>query len=359
MKKRSIDKINNHQLSSNFYSSETIFKSTINNIFVQAWHILGPYQKFNNNVSYPLTILDGTASIPIIVYRGKELNQPTILSNVCTHRGHLVLNDCSQRKSLRCRYHGRKFTLSGKFVNAPGFTENKQFPSKNDCLPKLRSHVFSNLLFSNINYKVGYDLFDVINSICGWYPFDTLIYNNTLSKSYDIRSHWSLYVENYLEGLHVPFIHSGLSSALDLNLYKTQEHGSAIVQYGFASRQEEALSKIEGSPDEAKTYYGIYIYLFPNIMINIYNWGVSYNYIIPVAPNRTIVRYFVFSFNENINIDGCDSISTVELEDQDVVINVQRGVQSPLYKPGILSSKHEQGVIAFRKKLIESLKKII
>ena len=36
------------------------------------------------------------------------------------------------------------------------------------------------------------------------------------SRDYTVEAHWALYVENYLEGLHIPFVHPGLMQALDL-----------------------------------------------------------------------------------------------------------------------------------------------
>jgi hypothetical protein len=41
-------------------------------------------------------------------------------------------------------------------------------------------------------------------------PLDKLLYDPSGAKSFTVKAHWALYVENYLEGLHVPFVHPGL-----------------------------------------------------------------------------------------------------------------------------------------------------
>ncbi|TMH07471.1 MAG: hypothetical protein E6H79_04690, partial [Betaproteobacteria bacterium] len=38
---------------------------------------------------------------------------------------------------------------------------------------------------------------------------------------------WALYVENYLEGLHIPFVHPGLTKTLDLGNYRYELRAAA------------------------------------------------------------------------------------------------------------------------------------
>ena len=50
-------------------------------------------------------------------------------------------------------------------------------------------------------------------------PIEEFNYDPTRDRSYDINANWALYVDNYLEGFHIPFVHKDLNSALDYENY--------------------------------------------------------------------------------------------------------------------------------------------
>ena len=52
------------------------------------------------------------------------------------------------------------------------------------------------------------------------------------SKDYLVNANWALYVENYLEGFHIPYVHASLNQMLDYNTYAYEI--CAVVQ--FANR---------------------------------------------------------------------------------------------------------------------------
>ena len=338
-----------------FYSDKGLFDNIINSCFLNAWHALGPVDKFIKKGFSPASILKCDNAMPIIVSSHNDTKGLQVLSNSCTHRGHIVTETCTRQKTLRCPYHGRKFDYNGEAISAPGFKKNDDFPKENDHLFKLQTYIFSGILFASISDN-DYKFFKTINNLASWFPFDRLSFNKALSKSYTIPCHWTLYVENYLEGLHVPFIHHGLSSEIDLASYKTEVSENTIIQYAKSSNSKTYLRSIDKAPKNLHEYYGMYIYMFPNLMINIYNWGISYNHIIPVSTNSTIVEYMVFSFDKNMSPTGDDAIDRVEMEDQEAISSVQRGVRSPIFRHGDLSASDEVGVSEFRKILRNAIK---
>ena len=93
-------------------------------------------------------------------------------------------------------------------------------------------------------------------------------------------------------------------------------------------------------------------------MLNFYNWGLSVNVVEPISINQTRVNFFTFP------IDGIDLIEDqikdliqVELEDQQVVESVCRGIKSRFYSSGRYSPKHEKGVHYFHQLLSKILSK--
>ena len=78
----------------------------------------------------------GALDEPLVLTRDLS-DQIRCLSNVCTHRGTVVVEGAGHEQQLRCRYHGRRFTLDGRFHSMPEFEGATNFPSPADDLPQV------------------------------------------------------------------------------------------------------------------------------------------------------------------------------------------------------------------------------
>ena len=94
-------------------------------------------------------------------------------------------------------------------------------------------------------------------------------------------SNWILYVDNYLEGFHIPFVHPELNNALASDGYSTECFDNAVLQILVA---DDVYFEIPEGSIDAKTCCCLLL-VNPNLMMNIYPWGVSINIIIPTSVN--------------------------------------------------------------------------
>jgi len=102
----------------------------------------------------------------------------------------------------------------------------------------------------------------------------------------------------------------------------------------------------------SRNIYGLYYWIFPNIMLNFYSWGLSVNIIEPISPEKTRVCFLSYSLaSMEQPIGGGASLDRVELEDQSVVQSVQKGIKSRFYSNGRYSPDHEKGVHHFHRLL--------
>lgn len=164
-------------------------------------------------------------------------------------------------------------------------------------------------------------------------------------KVYQLDANWALYCENYLEGFHIPFVHKSLAAELDLASYKTE-----LFRY---SSLQKAAPRNSGEPS-ILGYSALYYFVFPNLMLNFYPWGLSMNVVEPVDFNRTRVRYLTFVVNRELEGAGAGGdLETVELEDQAVVESVQKGIESGQYERGRYSPEHETGTHHFHRLIVE------
>ncbi len=340
-------------LTKDFYTDPRYFELSKEKIFAKAWHYVGNVKELSapGNLK-PVVVLDEFMNEPLLLSKDKD-GQLHCLSNVCTHRGALLVNEPCQATDIRCPYHGRRFNLNGKFLSMPEFKEVENFPSPADDLAELPLFEIGPLLFSSLtNALPAKSFFSEMMSRIGWMPLEQLVYKPELSKSYSIHAHWALYCENYLEGFHIPFVHASLNQVIDFGNYSTELFQNASLQLGIAKKGQLVFELPKSSPDFGKSVGAYYFWVFPNLMFNFYPWGLSLNAVKPIAPQQTNVEFHTFIWDESLFNKGAGSdLNRVEMEDEAVVESVQRGIRSRFYSHGRYSVKHETGTHHFHQLL--------
>ncbi|HVE57952.1 MAG TPA: SRPBCC family protein [Pyrinomonadaceae bacterium] len=331
-------------LSSEFYTDEKYFLESKEKIFARSWQMVGTTDETDNLV--PFTILENFLDEPGLITKTNE--NFTCLSNVCTHRGKILVEEKCKANGIRCGYHGRRFDLDGKFLSMPEFEEAANFPSEKDDLTRIPFDILGRLLFASINPFASFeDFFASVKERLTWLDWTDLKFSEKLSRDYFVDAHWALYCENYLEGFHIPFVHQSLNEAIDYGTYTTETFRFASLQTGFAKHGENAF----GFNSEIAA---LYFFIFPNLMLNFYPWGLSVNIVKPLQTDLTKVSYLTFVADESkLNKGAGADLSRVEFEDQSVVESVQKGINSRFYEKGRYSPTREQGTHHFHQLIAE------
>ena len=333
-------------LSSEFYTNEKYFHESKEKIFARSWQLVGTTDEIKN--LKPFTILEDFLDEPILITRGRgeKLN---CLSNVCTHRGKILVEKPREAKGIRCGYHGRRFDSDGKFLSMPEFEGATNFPGEKDDLPKVPFEIWENFLFASVKPIAPLGEFLALpREILQGLNLENLQFVS--AKDYEIKAHWALYCENYLEGFHIPFVHQTLNEAIDYGSYKTETFRYSSLQTGFAKNGENAF-------DFDKTIAAFYYFVFPNLMLNFYPWGLSLNIVKPLKKDVTKISYLTFVTDESkLNRGAGADLESVEFEDQRVVESVQKGIRSGFYSTGRYSPKREQGTHHFHHLIAEFMR---
>ena len=336
-------------LPSSFYKDPGIFELCKEQIFSKCWHLLGDNDavKAPGQIQ-PLTLLEGFLDEPILLTRDHN-DALHCLSNVCTHRGNILVDGCTMDKAIKCRYHGRRFALDGSFQHMPEFEGAENFPSQKDNLPKLAKGLWGNFIFAALEPAFLFEeLLHEMQQRVGWLPLNSFFYEPALSRDYLVHCNWALYCDNYLEGFHIPFIHPDLNNTLDYNSYKSEIYKYSNLQIGVAKKGEVCFNLPASSPDYGQSIAAYYFWLFPNMMFNFYPWGLSVNVVKPLTPDRCKVSFQSYIYDKSLLSKGSGAmLDKVEREDESVVEKVQRGVSSRLYESGRYSPNREQGVHHF------------
>ena len=316
-------------------------------VFARSWQLV-PFPEPTERIN-PFVLLDGGLDEPLVLTRDGA--EERVLSNVCTHRGALVAEAASDAKGMRCRYHGRRFDLDGSLGSCPGFEGAQDFPRPTDRLAEVELHRIGPLRFVSIAPALAFEEWSApIRAALTEFDGESFTFDPSATRAFEFDASWAVYCENYLEGFHIPFVHPGLNAGLDFSRYRVELEPHAVRQLGHSSSNERCLRRGEGVVAE-------YLWLYPNLMVNVYPWGLSINVIEPLGPGRTRVRYRRWVARPELVEQGVGSgLDQVEAEDQEVVVSVQRGVRSRLYPGGRFSPEHETGTHHFQRLLAADLR---
>jgi choline monooxygenase len=333
-------------LPASFYRDAAVFERVREHVFARSWQlVLDAAEATQPGSVKPFSFLEGCVDEPLLLSRD-EAGTVRALSNVCTHRGNLLCTKAETgAEHLRCRYHGRRFALDGRFLSMPEFEGVRDFPSPADDLPRVELNQLGPLLFTSLHPSVSFEEWIApVRKQMAFLPLEKLAPDPSGSRTYEIAANWALYCDNYLEGFHVPYVHGALAKTIDYGTYRTELFAWSSLQIAEAAFAADAF--------DGTSIAAIYFFLFPNTMLNFYPWGLSINVVVPLAVDRTRIVYRTLVLDPAKRGRGAGGdLDRVEHEDEEIVEQVQRGIRSRLYDRGRYSPLRETGVHHFHQLL--------
>lgn len=310
-------------------------------VFAHSWQLVAHTAQLEGVGDHVVTEVAG---VPLVVVRGED-GELRALHNVCRHRaGPLALCDGRAAKRLRCRYHGWSYALDGRLLSASEMDGAAGFDPASVHLPQAqlatwRGFVFAALgdvppleeLLAGVDERIGAE------ALTG-YAFHQRV-------AYDIACNWKVYVDNFLEGYHLPHVHPELNRMLDYRSYVTELARWHSLQW----------SPLESAGDLYGNGEALYYWLWPNTMLNILPGRLQTNRVLPLGVERCRVE---FDFYYAANAEGTARreadlafSDVVQKEDIDICERVQRGLASGSYVAGRLNPLRESGVHHFHELL--------
>ena len=302
---------------------------------------------------------------PLVVARGVD-GELRAFYNVCRHRGATIAKGKGNRKSLQCMYHGWTYDLEGKLIGAPEMDANTDFNRDDFCMPTVKCEQWGPFIFVNLDpdappmRETSYGDIMAETKRKGW---DLAAMSQFERRDYEMDCNWKVYVDNYLEGYHVPIAHPGLYRELDYDAYRVDTFQYYSSQYApiRPAKPDDPKSRDRRYIRDEDEAEALYYWIFPNVMLNIYLDNMSINIIMPLGHGRTLT-IFEWYFEQPGTGQGWESMQQIiqfsdeiQMEDIELCEIVQKGLQSRSYDRGRFCAKRENGVHHFQSLVHEFL----
>ena len=357
-------------LASRFYIDPSILEIERAKIFRRTWQLVGTLQHscgemggVQRTIADPETFFTAdVAGEPVVVVRDKQ-GMLRAFSNVCRHRAGPIAQGSGCKNVLRCGYHGWTYALDGRLIGTPDVEGVEFFDRSMMGMVPLRVETWEQFIFVNFEPRA-----EPLAEYLGQIPaqsrgFEFAGLKLAERRDYVIDCNWKVYVDNYLEGYHIPIAHPGLMREIDYSQYRTETFRYYSQQFApiRAIKQQDSGDRLympgEGAPD------ALYFWIFPNLMVNIYPDNVSTNLIVPISQEKTLT-IFEWYFHDATSPKMQERVKKavefsdeVQREDIGLCESVQRGLRSATYDRGRYSVRRENGVHHFHMLLREFLER--
>jgi choline monooxygenase len=348
-----------HTLPASWYIDPQMQALEQEKIFYKTWQPVGRVDQVRRVGDFFTCEVQGQ---PLVVTRGQD-GKLRGFYNVCLHRAGPVALGQGNRKSLQCKYHGWTYNLHGQLTNAPEFEGVKNWDKGSVCLKSVLVEEWGPWVFVNLDPDCIplNDIYGPIDAEIKRKGWDLAAMTLVERRDYIVNCNWKVYVDNYLEGYHLPIAHPGLFRELDYDQYR-------VETFRYYSSQFAPIRPVQDGEVRDRRYVrtegeaeALYYWIFPNVMLNIYLDNTSINIIIPLDHERTLT-IFEWYFQQPGTGEGWDSMQSIiafsdqiQQEDIEICENVQKGLKSKAYTQGRFSAKRENGVHHFQSLVHEFL----
>ena len=315
-----------------WYRDPQVWATERARVFAAGWQFVTHAAAFAAQGAW---VADVLAGYPVLLVRDGDAIRG--FHNVCRHRaGPLVKEDTGVCDgTLVCQYHGWRYALDGRLRNARDFGIAPDFDPRDYALFPVRVEIWRGLVFVVIEASAP-PLAELVAPLerrltgADWSGLRPAV-----RRAHTLNCNWKTYVENYLEGYHVPVMHPGLDAEISSEDYRVIVDGRVALH--------------EAPARDGSTYDGLWAWVWPNVAVNVYRRGLMIERMSPVGHAATRLDYlYLTPDGEAVPEETLAMSDQVTAEDKWIVERVQRNLDAGVYEVGRLSPKHEGALAAFQ-----------
>ncbi|MFO1035634.1 MAG: aromatic ring-hydroxylating dioxygenase subunit alpha [Geminicoccaceae bacterium] len=356
-------------LPARLYADRDVYAAEVKAIHNCAWQVLCHECELPEPGSYVALDLLGRRAVAV---RGED-GAVRVFHNVCRHRAHHLVEPGAGtcKNALRCHYHGWTYHFDGRLrtVAIPRSLGNVDQGTLG--LHPVDSEIWMGFVFFRFE-AIGPSVAERMAPYAAELAHYRLQDVRPLTADWanEQAADWKAVWDNYLEGYHFATGHPGLTSLSrpsyeeetldDLRVARLSQELRSEPPRLWSSRAYAAvLPEMEHLPPDMRRRW-TYVYLYPSVALDLFPEGMDYFHIVPTGPGRAVARSRFYGLpderrgtrlarwvNQRLN-------TQVQIEDEALILSVQRGLETGAYDTGWLTAK-EDTVRAFQAWVREDL----
>jgi len=336
------------------YTSQRFYERERERIFFRYWNCIGHQSRLPSAGSYFTQEIMG---VPLIVVRAEDMKVRAFV-NSCPHRGSEVAEGSGTCARFVCPYHNWAFQLDGELYATPMWEEAEAqgFQKSGHGLQQVKLELWAGLMWVNFNPDSSPSLLDDLGDLpertAPWQPESLVCVART---EYPMKANWKLFLENFSDGLHVPFVHKTTLNRKHVSRRDFHEPnvniGNYLMHYArFEGTRgvrdgQKAFPEIDMAPEHKTGSFLPNIHANATMGFNIDS--VSATEIHPQGPDRSLLVTSFMVPKSTTELPDFEEILGMYLanskvvRDEDVLAceRQQKGLSSPIHVPGCYHPK--------------------
>ncbi len=356
--------VSKHGLPGFVFAEQTLYEQEKDNVFASGWASIGCEQQLKKPGDImPVRI----AGVSLIAIRNKD-GGIGVFHNVCRHKSAPLVDEPCNKRTLVCPYHKWSFKLDGELMGAPRFYGNENKPiSAEDKADKglipVRFAVWWDIIFVNVSGDAQpfEEFIKPLDDLLADYPHQDM--RHVSSTDYSGEVNWKLAVDNFLDGYHVPFVHSqacSIESALGQDdLFLSDDIVGLRLPHGASSKPAKTAKQLphwNGLAEEKRgtqQWFGI----FPNTLFFVDPCWVQTIVVKPTGVAKTDETLTIYVTSDEAASDEfveertrlSDVLNEVNQQDIELLDKLQHTRTSAVADQGHLVQAWDQVGMAFHK----------
>ena len=325
-----------------FYNDPAVLDVEREQLFSKEWICIGRADEIpepGSSMSFQL------CDEPLVAVRDAD-DTIRVLSNVCRHRGALLVTGKGSGSHLMCPYHQWSYELDGRLARAPRMETHAEFEPAACRLPEFACEQWMGFIFVSLNpdpAPLTPRLADLEAKVCNYHMEEMA----TRFVSEEVwPTNWKGFIENFMEAYHLTPLHSAtLHSVNPTRLTRHFPPGDAY--FGYLSGFSPDLPRVQGHPDLAESEANdCVMYAIPPGLVS--GCAADYSSFVCIQPetaDTVRLKMGLMFYGDRWTDDAVDKaidlfIRTNE-EDRQILLDMGRGRRSAHLTPGAIAPNYE------------------
>jgi phenylpropionate dioxygenase-like ring-hydroxylating dioxygenase large terminal subunit len=362
--------ISAHGLPAAVFKDKDTYQLECDKLFSNGWASIGCGQQISN----PGDILPvKIAGHSLIAVRNKN-GEIGVFHNICRHKAAPLVDEPCNKRSIVCPYHKWTFKIDGNLLSAPRYfgSENKVMSAEDKAdksLIGVRFAIWWDIIFVNIDGQAEpfADFIQPLDGLLSCYRSDDIRKISTTDYSGEVN--WKLAVDNFLDGYHVPFVHSQactLDSVLEQddlllsdNIVGLRLANGASAKPAKTSKQLPHFLDLPADKTGTQQWFGI----FPNTLFFVDPCWVQTIVVKPMGETTTAESLNIYVVNDEAASDEYEAeratlnkvLNEVNQQDIELLDKLQITRSNDIANQGHLNAAWDQVNMTFHQMWLKKM----